>query len=403
MLSRLLKKSSKLTMALVLTLALSLLLAPGAFALNQNGSGSGTGNKPLDFNGYQYVDSTHISLFFNKTISSSQIAAGQFTVTPHSGSGNLVSSYTLNTGSGYSGCSTTNLTKGSAVTLTLSSALAADTLYDVTIKAATLSDGDGMTFGNYRTRTNFTFTLLTPKSDGTYDAAVPLNVTYSVGTSNVPYENNLVVVFDRPFSTDSSTLSTFLSSLSTNFTKGGTQVGQDSNYSDTTPVTGDECYYPTSDNVSNVNNTFFFPEVVNGNSYACYNRDSSGSYSYTLTLPTFTDVNGNTYSNPGSITFSTVSGDLPGFVNNTPAVTAGTSSLSVSWSASLFSASASSYDVYYTSGNMLTGTYTLAGNTTTTSYTISGLTSGKKYYVRVVPKNSYGEVGYSLAGSGTPN
>ncbi|SPF43467.1 conserved exported hypothetical protein [Candidatus Desulfosporosinus infrequens] len=405
------KKVKKIAKAAVLTLAMSLLIAPGAFALNQNGTNSpGTGNKPLDFNGYQYVDSSHVKLFFNKSLSSTQITAGQFSVIPDGGSGNLVSSETLTTGTGYSGCSTTNLTKGSTVTLALSSALSADTLYDVSINGTTLADGDGLTFNNYQTANPFTFKLLTPESDGvTYDNTKSLNVAYSLGTSNVPYENSLVVVFDRPFSTNSTTLSTFISNLSTNYTKGGTTVVQDTNYSEskTTPKTGAECYYPTSNNTNNVNNTFFFPETVNTDSYAVYNRDSSGSHSYTLTLPTFTDVNGNTFTTPGSLSFSTVSGDLPGFLNNTPVVTTGSSSgyLNVSWSASSFSAAATSYDVYYIDstlgGDMLTGSYSGPINTTSTSKTITGLNSGDLYYVRVVPKNSYGKAGYSVAGSGT--
>lgn len=404
------KKSAKLTTVLALAMVMCLMLTSNVFALNQNGTGSpGTGNKPLDFNGYQYASTTSIKLFFDKSISSSQIATGDFTVVPHSGGSNLVSNYALSTGTGYSGINSgTNLDKGSTVTLTLST-LSYNTLYDVTVKGATLADGDGMTFANYRNRSNFTFTFLTPESDGvTYDNTKPLNITYSVGTSNVPYENNLVVVFDRPFSTNSTTLSNFISSLSSNYTKGGTTVTQDTNYSraKATPLSGAECYSPVSNSASG-NNAFIFPETVNTDSYAIYNRDSSGSHSYTLTLPTFTDVNGHTFSNPGSITFSTVSGDLPGFLK-APTVTADANpgQLDVTWSASSFTGSATSYDVYYidsTTGDPLTGQYSVPINTTSTSYNITGLTSGDLYYVRIVPKNSYGEAGYSLTGSGTPN
>ena len=176
---------------------------------------------------------------------------------------------------------------------------------------------------------------------------------------------------------------------------------QDSNYSEpkTTPLANAECYQPVA---NSVNTAFIFPETLNTSNYAVYDRNASAS-SYTLTLPTFYDTAGvqcSYVTGEGSITFGTVSGDLPGFVDNTPVVTTGSSTgyLNVSWSASSFLPAATSYDVYYTSGNRLTGTYTVVSNVTS-PYTITGLNPNTLYYVRVVPKDSYGQVGYSQAGS----
>lgn len=396
--SRFFKKSVKIVSLLLGAVMLLATFAPVAFALNYSG------NKPLNFNGYQYVNTTTLYVFFDKSMTTTgQYDASMFTV-KQNGTSNYVTvnSISVIDGIGYSGCSDSGLNKGTRVTLNLGSALSYDTLYDVTIKN-TLADNNGITLGNYRYRNDFTFTFRTPQSDGHYSNTAPV-VTYTLGTSNVSYEDNLGVVFDRPMASGS--ISTFLSSLSSNFynnTKSATVV-QDSTI-DTSAVSGAECYTPHANDAATY---FFFPETGNGNTTTSYNRDSSGSNSYTLTLPSFTDVDNHTTSNPGSITFSTVSGDLPGWLDNTPTVSSpGAGQLTVSWTGTVITPTPTSYDVYLwdstSPGNQYTGTYVYIDNTTSTSYTISGLVSGRTYYARIVPKNSYGTVGFSLAGSGVPD
>jgi len=400
--SLMLKKSAKIATLLSVAILLVTLFASAVFALNYSG------NKSLNFNGYQYVDTTTVNVFFDKSMTTTgQYDVSMFTVKDHATSANVaVSSISVTDGTGYSGCSDSGLNKGTRVTISLGSALSYDTLYDVTIKN-TLADNNGITLGNYSYRNDFTFTFRTPQSDGHYSNTTPV-VTYTLGTSNVPYESNLGVIFDRPMASGS--VSTFLSSLSSNFynsTKSA-MVVQDSSI-DTNAVTGAECYTPHANDAATY---FYFPQNGNGSTTTSYNRDYSGSNSYTLTLPSFTDVDNHTTSNPGSRTFSTVSGDLPGWLDNTPSVSQGVSdgTLDVTWNASLITPTASQFDVYYTDGNKYTGDYIqdIVDSVTGSgpySITITGLDNSKSYYVRIVPKNSYGSVGYSLSNANavTPN
>jgi len=397
--SLILKKSAKIATLLSVAILLVTLFASAALALNYSG------NKSLNFNGYQYVDTTTVHVFFDKSMTTTgQADVSMFTVKDHATSANVdVSSISVNDGTGYSGCSDSGLNKGTRVTISLGSALSYDTLYDVTIKN-TLADNNGITLGNYSYRNDFTFTFRTPQSDGHYSNTTPV-VTYTLGTSNVSYEANLGVIFDRPMASGS--VSTFLGSLSSNFynnTKSATVV-QDSTI-DTNAVSGAECYTPHANDAATY---FFFPQTGNGSTTTSYNRDYSGSNSYTLTVPSFTDVDSHTSSNPGSLTFSTVSGDLPGWLDNTPAYVAGDpDTLTVQWNASTITPVATQFDVYYwnatadPSNTQYNATYTLDNLDSVTgsgpySITINSLTSGDDYYIRIVPKNSYGTVGYSRA------
>jgi hypothetical protein len=393
---------------------------PALSELNYPGDGSGGGNKAVNLSGYEYVDSTHLNIYFNHQFTAlSEVDASMFVVKPDTGGSDLVQSIIMTSGTGYSGCSATNLNKGTKIAVTLSSAMSADTLYKVSING-TLTDDNGLTLGNYTNRKETSFVFRTPTSCGgdpvvcSWSNTTPrVSHTLDVG-AYVPYEQNLVVIFDRPI--DPSTLSTFLSSLSANYKKEGTMVVQDSDNSTThDPVDYAESYTPHSNNsgvTSNINTTFFFPEFVSSRYLPVYNRDSSGSYSYELTLPSFTDKSAHTFTDLGTIEFTTISSDLPGWLDDAPTTTAGSGSLTVSWNAtSLIAAyvgTTTGYDVYYTAAsNKWTGTYTLgcstSGTPLPTSCTINGLTSSQPYWVRVVAKNGVGETGYSRAGSGTPN
>lgn len=196
---KMLSKTSKFIVLLTVTVMLLATFASSAFALNHNQTdGSSTGNKPLSFFGYQYVDRSHIYLFFDKTMTSgTDVVAGQFTVTTHDSPYTAVDvdSISVNAGIGYSGCSITGLNKGTRVTLNLASNLEYDKLYDVKMKAATIFMGAGNTLGNYYYRNDFKFTFRTPLEGGGYSNTTPVvTFTESNGdTQNVSYESNIGV------------------------------------------------------------------------------------------------------------------------------------------------------------------------------------------------------------------
>lgn len=370
----------------VLSLLISLVGAGSASALNFNGAGgagggSGSGNKALNFNGYKFTntDRNKLYLYFDKTLSSAQLDVSQFKVKEHSSATTVaVSSKALSTGTGYSGCSDSQLDVGSTVTLTLASNLDYDKLYDITL-SSTIAANNGITLGNYYQHNDTTFLMKTPTNAGAYTGTPAVTFLTDL-TSDVSYEANIVAVVDRPISNTS----TVLSSLSTNFVNGATTVTQDSTI-DGTAVTGAEAYTP---HANDEHNTLFFPLTGKGNSNIAYNLDSSGSNSYTLTMPSFTDVSSNSYSG-GSASFDTVGSDLSAWTDAVPTTSLSGSSVTVNWSGNSntsITPAPYGYNVYYSNSKFgFNANWTKFNSSivTGTSFTQS-LPTGS-YYFRVVP------------------
>ncbi|MDF9409601.1 fibronectin type III domain-containing protein [Pelotomaculum isophthalicicum JI] len=380
--------------------------------------------KPFNCNGYSYTQSTKtLKIFFSKqsaTTNEFDAYGSQFVVTRQYDSSNPAFSYSRNTGSGYSGVSDSNLNKGTTVTMTFDDALSADELYDVTIKAATVADDDLLTLGNYRNRSDFTFTFRTPISgDTTFSNTVPV-ITSTVLPSNVAYESDFGIIFDRPVCSISA--ATLLSltdpnSLVANYKKGGTTVVYDS-VIDAGAVPGAENYKPFA---NTANTYFFFPEassIDDDNTITYWRDNSTGTHSYALDIPPVTDISGNSFTHAqlGTISFSSLNNDLPAWLDKRPTVDTPTSTtLTVHWNASGITNSSAieAYDVYYSTNQWtgfmkinisdITGTAPfsfVAGDTMDNSaYELSPCTT---YYFRVVPKNTTYtlEAGFSVAGSG---
>jgi len=422
---KLFRKYARLTVVLTVATLLFASFAPGAFAFNYNGGGGGTGNKSFDFNGYELVDLDTLKIFFNKSASkTTEIDASQFTVTKRGGS---AVSFTMAESTG-SGCSDYRLTQGTTETLTFSSSLDYDSLYDVVIKAKTVADDNYLTLGNYRGGADFKFSFRTPDSSGNYSTTVAPVVSYTLDTnqtdstyseSGVAYEHNLGVCFDRPMYNDSTTITNFLNSLSSNYTmtqNGSGTVVQDSTIDDNTPVTNGQCYTP---HANDAHTFFFFPQTVNTNSYAAYNRfcyTSGGvpvggvTYGYRLTLPDFVQYGNNktwTSSDAGyaavdQFDFTSANYDQVGWLDNRPTVSGTDDSVTVSWSASGITGastpSANRYDVYRSTNRWDPGTRVVT-DTSDTSVNDTLPVEGT-YYYRVVPKYSgtpdYPDAGYSV-------
>jgi len=389
------RKSIKLLWAAVLLIALVAGTTPAA-ALNFNGggTGSGSGNKALNLNGYKFTNAsrTTLYLYFDKTLDSAQLDVSQFKVKEHSSATTVsVSSLSLATGTGQSGCSDSQLDNGSTVTLTLASSLSYDTQYDITL-SPTIAANNAITLGNYHDHQDLVFVLKTPNSSGAYTGTP--TVTFLTSTA---WESNPVVVLDRP----ATGISTLLSNLSTNFKKSGTTVTQDSTI-DGTAVSGAESYTP---HANNEGNTLFFPLTAKGSTNIAYNLAQS-SNSYTLTVPNFTDVSGNSYSSGGSASFTTVSSDVVGWTDSVPSASYDdlTGTLTITWSNNSNTSvtpAPGNYNIYYSASKFgLNGDWTLLGSQSGSSpftYTQSSLLPSGTIYFRVVPKDGSGnQVGYSL-------
>ncbi|CQR70116.1 hypothetical protein SOV_29510 [Sporomusa ovata DSM 2662] len=412
------KKSSKLANMAALALAFTVAVGSSAFALNYSGSTSGTGNKPISFSGYQYVDSTHIAVFFDKQTGSpgETITAALFDVVEHDDDTDLVSSVSVltgGTGGQYSGTTDPYITKGTKATIT-TSALSANTLYDVIIHGA-LEDKNTLSVGNYMKGKDLKFTFRTPVSGTSYSDANPL-VTFVVGdpdsTTGVPVESNAILIFDRPLASGS--LTSYLANL--NSTSAG--VGFKDTSSSTT-VPGTQSHYAISNNYDNVNTTFYYPMTKQSTSQTVYNR--TAGHNYTLYLPSFTDTSSHTYTTftnaktgttgITSFSLSTAATDYAGWENtgnpavNLTATRVSTTQINVSWPVDQdysILPDPAGFNVYYIDATNADGKYASIGSWTKAnasvisnthsspmSYSItSGIVSGHTYWVRVQPTNS---------------
>ncbi|CQR74693.1 hypothetical protein SOV_28080 [Sporomusa ovata DSM 2662] len=443
MFNGLLKKSANLVAALALGVAVSLVAVPSASALNRDGNPSVglSSHKPLSITGYQYVDSTHVLINIDKQIDDQrtpgEVDKSMFTIqnrTTHLSTTISSLSYLNDSTSGYSGNTGADdtcrgLANGTRILLTLATPLAANSAYDLTMQNTLFATQSLNNFNNTGDPNYYdqTFTFRTPASGAgtTTNPYVWSNttpyVTFVVGGSpvsnrndnrtNVSYESNLSVVFDRPIL--ASTRDAFLANLSDNYKRGGVKVVQAvGNVSTAGAPAGTETHYPTSNNANNANTFFYFPQTNwgSGTSYNTYsfNRKNPGSYNYTLTLPSFTDASGNTFTSflssrtnlaTTGFSFSTVTKDLPSYISQiTVARTTTAGQLLVNWTYE-YPSSADGVKVYVTDGDKWTSYYSQRGMYYAK---INGLTSGTLYWVRIAPYNSIGTMGFSQEKSGTP-
>lgn len=434
------KKNAKMIAAV--TLAASLVAAPSAFALNYGGGGSGNGNKPFNFVGYEVpynASYTELDLFFNKKATTSgqagNVVQSQFTVKNHS-TGAVITQSTFSATSGkdttnagaYSDSTNAGEEAGTKVVIQFpnnSNGLVPGTLYDVVI-SDTVKDDNGLSIGNYYHGKDLTFTFEEPSFSGgvpSWGTTTPV-VTYLVGdgTSNLSVESETDLVVSRPI--DPGSLSAFLGTSGLGTTSGTFTVGYYDNTSHTyVPVsgTGQQSFAPISNDAKGYSTVFYYPEGENGSTTA-YNRNLG--HSYTLTPPTYTDINLNTYT-LSSLNYTTASADYPGWEDNA------SSSSGVSQPISVVRTSATQvtptfYDTWITplpakyniyaidsaSGNKyspktswnllgsLNSTGTAGGTVTGTITNATYLVSGHTYYYVAVPVNSAGqEVGFSIPNS----
>lgn len=409
--SRFFKKFGKMAAITVIAVMLFASFTTGAFALNYSGSGGGTGNKAFNFQGYEYnAGDDELYLYFDKQLNAitPQIVAEHFSVVNLSTSSSVNFTFDVDWGTGYSGCSDTNLDRGTTVTLAFTTPLDEDTLYEVTMIASTMASNSGMTLGNYNYRNDITFIFRTPDEYGAYSGTPVFSFLPNI-TTDVPQEGNVAFAVDRPVI---SSIDDFKDDLNDNFKKGQDIVVKDYTI-DSNPVTEAESYDARANDAGTF---FFFPLTGAGNNTICYNLAPDSTYS--ITVPDF-NYSGGSYTGAATYSFTTVENDIPAWINNTPIVDNATSStLDVTWSDSTIpdgtTPAATEYDVYYSESEWAgfeklnidpisagSSPYTfIAGDTGDNSE--YELVPETMYYFRIVPLDDNGqEAGFSLAGSGT--
>ena len=120
----------------------------------------------------------------------------------------------------------------------------------------------------------------------------------------------------------------------------GTDVTTDPTF-DSNATAGAESY---AKQVNDAHTFFFYPLTAGGTASVAYDLKNPNSYTYQLNVPSFYDVS-SILSNSASITFDTVSSDIPGKISSAPSVgTVGSTSVSLTWTGV---GDATSYKVYY--------------------------------------------------------
>lgn len=420
------KKLSKKLVAVV-TLAVSMAAMPAAFALNESGDGAGGGQKAVDFVGYEYVDSTHVDVYFSKqtgvtadpSMFSFQLQGSGTTIDVSSINQTNASRYTKQELDGGG----SDVMLGTKMRLNLASPLSAGQRYNVTIKHSVM-DNNGMSLGNYHGRKDLIFAMRVP-SGGSYGNTTPI-ATFWVGDhaspgatnpSNVSYESPVTVILDRPIA--SSDLSTFLSSLNTGYRNGANAVNLDYTIMGDPNDNTDEAYDAHANEVNGKSSTFFFPMTKLKSTTEAQNRLHDTGYNYTVNLPDLTgswlqddlgnnitawkNYSGSTISN---FTFSTASSDYPGFLDRSYLYAASTGDsagqMKVSFYNSTITPSPAGYYLAYTSSAnspwssanswTIRTTESHTGGTNVVFGDSGGAIPAGTYYIRLVPHDSSGRM-----------
>ncbi|AIQ14340.1 fibronectin type III domain-containing protein [Paenibacillus durus] len=376
-------------LALSLTAAVPVISSTSVFALND------AGNKAINLHGY-YFDAqsrSQLKIYFDKSLSGS--VKEQFKIVRASDDASQTIS-SLGTASG-GGWTSSGASTGTTVTLGMQNNFDYDTLYKVTI-SNTVGANNNLTLGSFQNRKDYVFYFRTPDSGGNYTGDPIISFQPANDADGVAYEGNVEFTVDRPV--NAADLSGLLSSpnsgitLKKNISGTWTDVVTDPQF-DSTAVSGAESY---AKQVNDAHTFFFYPLTAGGTAAFSYDLDPSGTHQYMLTLPAFDDV-GTGHFDGASITFDTVSSDIPGKLSAAPTVgTVGSTSVSLTWSGAT---GATSYKVYYSTDPYWGFEDHLAGSTTGTSYTVNSLSPSTTYYFRVTPVNAGGEAGYSPKATAT--
>lgn len=380
-------KNIKIVISLVLALALMLsIMAQSAFALNYQG------NKAINIQGYQYVDTTHVKVFFDKNCST-YVHKEQFKIQTEDGQTTIpISTATGATGGGWNN---QYAPTGTTATITTQNALSYNTRYKLTV-SSTLLANNNLTLGSYFKRSDISFYFKTPDTDNTtYQGNPQLTFLQSEAGAGAP-EENVVVFVDMPMS--DSQIDTIKSGMHIYKNTGATpwpEVIQDDYVNTGTHTSGAGVY---AVQVNDAHTTLFFPMTLGGSSSTSYDFDTNPAREYRVETPTITAINNNTVAGT-SQTFTTTSVDIPDKPSGLQVTGHTSSSISIQWNDPASNV-ADHYNVYYCQDQYFrpdVSTVNLSGDTITKSsgvnYCTVSIPSSGTWYIRVVPVNSSNEMG----------
>lgn len=350
--------------------------------------------KAVNCLGYQFVQGSggapnQLKIFFDKGLYN--FNANQIAITKDSDHSAVAFTAATAGGSGWSNSAAPG---GTTVILTPSSGYSINnsTEYDIDV-SSTVQMGNSyhQSVGEYLKHSDIQFQVYTPDAGGSYGTHTP-QLSYlprAQGGGTVGESSNAEIISDIPLSA-SLTSQVYLQEK-----VGSTwqNVGVDSNFSNHTQITDDQCY---TTQINDAGTCIFIPETLGGQGTPSYNFDSNADYQ--LVFPSTIDGVHSSFEfltgaqNPASL------GNISVSVTGTTA-----SSVSLQWS-NITAADASGalpdhYEVWYSTTSPYFGfslADTISYNSTSTSTdTIGGLSFGNTYYFRIVPVYSNQEGGFS--------
>lgn len=386
------KKTVKITNPKSLLLIISmvtlmtLLMSVAAHADNLVGT-----VKAVNVLGYQYVDLTHIKVFFDKGMYN--LNQGQFKIETEGGSPVTISAMSTSSGSGW-----TNQLSPGGTTVTLTTSLSYNTRYKVTV-SGTVQMGNSyhLSLGNYLLHSDVQFYFKTPNSDGTYSGTPQFQLIPTgehEGTSE-----HVVAISDIPIDTTYTNFHLSDMKLQKSPTINGTYTDVTMDTTLDTNSTPNAEYYIGQ--INDAHNCLFLPLTIGGNTTPAYNLLSNNEY-YQLVLPAIRGVNNvEVYTVPTAQTSFKTGADTAASTGNVIQTVTGhtTNSVGLSWSDVTDSTTGpvpSHYHVYYSTNpyfGFIKSTDTVSDNGTTSTCTVNGLNSATTYYFRIVPANSVDEEG----------
>ncbi len=372
---------------------LSLTLGQSAFALN-----GPSGNKVVSYNGYRYIDNTHIQVWIDKNIGGGPFDPLQFKIFEGSDTSgteiavtNVEGNFTDTNITGING----SMSAGANYKLTSAIPFKAGHTYTVVLNN-TLKTNNGINLGQFYSHKDIVFSFTAPNVDGTYAAVTPkIEFRPEKNATNVPHE--VMIWFSLNVPMDNTTAAQFSNYSEGKSTlvlkKNGVPVIYDYNLDN---VEEGNIYAPI---VTTDRTTVIFPMVAGGSSTTCYNL--GGNATYSLDIPAITLVNG-TVIPAQTVTFKTATDIVPSRIPSPLTAAPNGSNLTISWPASLanvpYSPAATGYYVWCSDNpywDFVKLNSAPVPASPTPSYTTSGLKPSTTYYFRVSGVNGSAETGFS--------
>lgn len=375
-------RSRALSVQISLILALTLLFTAIAGCISEQVHAlNGQGGKNFQFLGYRYLDEQHLQLWFDKNLPQSNADPAQFRIFKGSkGEGSRLQVAVLSSSSDKNQ-SISGMPTGSSYILELAEgeSFTKGAAYTVML-SGTLVANNKISLGAYRSNEDVEFVFTVPSASGQYSGTGDPVIIHSVedGATGVPVEAGLWFSLDRPAAHPKEVAKGIV------LKENGSAVPLDPTL-DAERTTGAVSYAAQSTD----DGTFFFLPLSGSGGTVAY--DLGFGKQYTLDIPAIATVDGRTIP-AHSITFRTVTEDVPPPMNGSVEANWSGGNLQITWSPLAYT---TGYNLYAGDDPYWKLEKVNAAPITGSSYQVSGISSGTTRYFRLTGVNGAGEGGIS--------